>query len=359
MKILVMILLTYMSFAFAAKKGQTLRSKIGPTFNSPTEHNGSLYFLATTGVLYKSNYKIDSVEKLFVGKHSTVADIVIHNDKIYFGEGLHTTTTATLYEFDIKTKKITNKITLPGHLEKKVLIINETLYISSGPGGFHAIDIKTFKKKWSVTKVGKKILHVDSTPINYKDNVCFSSIYTYRAIVCVNAISGKYDFSIVLKRAPKGDISLYKNYLYGFATEANMKNANFKVKSTFYSIDLDKKKIQAKKELRGYNLFAPMQMEDEKVMVNISTGDMLYMNIKTGGIGYIADFPEPFVSSPFKMGKSLCSIGIMGKLVCFEEKKKKFIMSKDKRYFETVVGTVGKAINGKIYLPSRTGFLII
>ncbi len=342
----------------AVSDHDALRSKIGPTLNSPTEYNGELYFLATTGILYKSDYKISKVEQLFKTKTTTITDILINNNKVYFGEGLHSTKKSFLYEFDLASKKITNKIELEGHIEKKPTIFSNTIYVGSGPGGFHAIDLSTFKIKWSLTKSNKNELHVDSTPVIYKDQVCFTSIYKYKAIVCASLL-GKIDFAIEQTLSPKGDISLWKNYLYGFSTDADMNSMEFKKESNFYSIDLDKKKIQATKNLRGYNFFSPLQMKDEKLMINISTGDILYLNVLTGGIGYIADFPEPFVSSPFKIENSFCSIGIMGKLVCYEEKKDKFIMSKDQRFFDTVVGSVGKSINGKIYLPSRIGFLIL
>jgi hypothetical protein len=73
----------------------------------------------------------------------------------------------------------------------------------------------------------------------------------------------------------------------------------------------------------------------------------------------VGEFPEPFVSNAFKMDDALCAIGVMGELLCYKQAKSSYALSTEKRYTESPIGQIKAKINGKYYIPSRIGYLIL
>ena len=143
--------------------------------------------------------------------------------------------------------------------------------------------------------------------------------------------------------------------LVGFATEGTMNDNEFKNPTRFYIYQLSEKKLVKEVNLRGYNFFSPIKAKGKDLFVTLSTGDLITINTDNGKIGYVSEFPEPFISTPFKIKGDLCAIGVMGKLLCFKKTKTGYTISKEKRYYESPIGQV-KEIKGKLYIPSRMGY---
>ena len=213
----VMIVCSFISYA----KDQDIRSKIGPTVHAPLKYKDHLYFLSTTGGIYKSQDKLKTANLIGQTEKVTVSPLNVDGDFFYFGEGLHDSQKTSLYKYDPKLEKIVKQVSVKGHIQRALAFDEKSIFIGSGPGGFISLD-KELKSQWSLEKVSKKTLHVDANPILYKEMVCFSSIYDYKGIVCANKTDGKIKFQIPLEENPKSELGLSGHLLYGMSTEADM-----------------------------------------------------------------------------------------------------------------------------------------
>ena len=354
MKYLIIIFMTMNAIAVGSVD---IRTKIGPTFMPPILKNDTLYFLSTTGVLFNS--KKDFSELKIVAKASAPSMSALSEYKNYlvFGDGLHTTKRTKLYFFNTETNKIEKELEFNGHIERAPLINEDYAYVGLGEGGVSKVDLKEFKIIKNLNGHKKLKFHIDSTPVKYKSNICAASQYHSKGIVCFNRNMEFVKF-IPTKYSPKSVISLKNNKLFGFATEGSLMSAVWDVKSQFYVIDLDQLKITVSKELRGFTFFRPLELENDEFAFGISTGDLLTINISTGKIGFIGQFTEPFISNPFNYKKSICFIGIMGKLLCYKKASDRYNISIEKRYYESPIGTI-KTIGNKVFLPSRIGYFTL
>jgi outer membrane protein assembly factor BamB len=354
MKLILAICTVFLTLNLQAEE-KKLRFKIGPTVNAPIKYDDSIIFLSTSGILYKSKNDFSKLEKIYSTKQSTVSDITIDSDIAFFGEGLHDTENANLYAIDLKAKKLRNSILLKGHIQRPLTIENDILYVGHGPGGISALDKKTLKLKWNLTAINKKKLHVDSSPIIVGDDLCFNSIYDLEAFICIDKKSQKTSFIQEFKESPKMMLSQIGGKIIGATTKADLMKSKFDIPSTLFIYDTKLKKITFTKELRGFNFFPPTKIDENNFLITLSTGDILTFDLTKNKIGFVGEFPEPFISNPFIMDKNFCAIGIMGQLLCYEKGKTQYHISRKKRYFESPIGMI-KEIDGKIYVPSRIGF---
>ncbi|MBY0412882.1 MAG: hypothetical protein K2Q18_01890, partial [Bdellovibrionales bacterium] len=128
------------------------RVKIGPTINSPIEYQGKIYFLATTGVLYESNYDLSEIKDIFKTKLPSFSALTLHEGVLYFGEGLHDDKKTNFYAFNLKNKKLAFQFSTQGHIERPPVIQGNIAYVGLGPDGIGALDLKSQKMLWQ-TKV--------------------------------------------------------------------------------------------------------------------------------------------------------------------------------------------------------------
>lgn len=357
MKTIIIVLIGLLSFNVLATKKQSLRSKIGPTVHGPVSIDDKLYFLSTSGGLFKSDKEIKKADLIAETSIVTVSPLTHIKDFLFFGDGLHDNNKATVYRFNLKKGKIDKQIKIKGHMQREIAFDKGKLFVGLGEGGFASYDYD-LNKKWDITSVNKKKLHVDSNPKIYKDLVCFTSIYSYKAVICVDKESGKLKHKYEFKESPKGELGLAGKYLYGFSSEADMMKSKFDIKAHLFVINLETNKLTKNIELRGYNFFEAPVIDKDNVLVNLSTGDILVINLESGKIEYVGEFPEPFVSKPFILGKEYCAIGIMGKLLCYKKGKNQYHITREKRLFESPVGNIS-IIDNKAYVPSRMGYFII
>jgi len=335
-----------------------VKNVIGPTMNPPIDFRSQIYFLPTTGVLYKSDYEITKPAKLFQTEKSSVSALLLDGSNVYFGEGLHDDVTSNLYAFDLIKEKLFFKLQLPGHIERAPLVTKNMIYVGIGPGGMVAIDKKTQKILWKKEKIEEGALHVDSTPVLHNGNLCFTSIYSFKGLVCLSEKNGDKTLVVPLKSNPKSEIQISGIYLFGMAMDADMASAKWEVPSQFYVIDLITKKKVAEKELRGFQFTKTTEVSSKERFVALSTGDLLILRLPELSINYVGEMSEPVASNPFFMNNFYCAISLMGKLACFKRLENKFELMKEQKLLQVVVGEIGY-IRGKLYVPSRMGYIIL
>lgn len=348
------------------------RSTVGPTFSSPIRYKEHLYFLSTKGKLYRTDRELKSGKALFSTAFSTMSPLTRHKNLLIFGEGLHANKNTGLYFYDIDEEKLVAKIQVNGHIQRAPLIEGDLLYVGIGHGGLALVNLKKKKIIWQQNERGKKNFHIDSNPVIFANQVCGASVYDLIGIICLNKVNGEVSQFFKLEVKPKSELGISKGRLYGMATSANMVQMKWREKGYFYVIDLNRSKQTQWIELRGHNFFRAKKLNVDQVFLTLTTGDFLKINLRTGKKTYVGEFPEPFVSRPFTIttqkGVELCSIGVMGKFLCFTRYRKSFVISREKRYFESPVGIVhsinlvedteskeSKDSNRRIFFPSRTG----
>ena len=340
----------------AQADNQEIRSKIGSTFSAPVSFGDKFYFVATTGVLFEADKAFKVVTKLYEGKKQTLGSITLAEDKLYWGDGLHTDTKSVLHIYNLKTKKIQKDLEVEGHVERAPLYSDGLIILPLGPAGIMAINSSDLKTKW-MTKVfeGKK-LHIDSNLLILGEKVCATSVYELKSVICFAIKTGKVTQSAQLTRNPKSEIILWKDHIVGFATEGDLTKPKWDIPSDLFIYDVKSDKMKMSKELRGFNFFAPHISGDE-AFVTLSTGDFILINLTDGMIQFLGEFPEPFLNNTFVKGSDYCSIGIMGKYMCYGKTKSGFALTVDKRLMETIIGKVIYQ-DQKLIAPTRVGYYV-
>ena len=351
-----LILLLIASSALAATT--EVRTQIGPLMNPPVVSGKDLYLLATTGVLYQTDPLITKTKILFQTKINSICPLTLKDSVLYFGEGLHDDLKTEFYAYDLKQQKLKFSLPQEGHIERAPLITSDKIFIGLGPGGIAAIDLNTQKILWSKKKIEEGDLHIDSTPISYKNMICVASIYTYKGVVCLNEANGEKVFTISLEKNPKSEIRLSGHLLFGMSTEATMVDTNWKTPSTLYVIDLYKKKKTIDVNLRGYNFFASTLTSAQEVFLGLSTGDMILVNLHDGRITFVGEMKAPIVSTPFIRHGFYCAVSIEGRLRCYQRGKDEFKLAEEQEWQEVISGVVS-SINGKFYIPTRAGYRLV
>lgn len=335
-------------------QAQDLRSKIGATFSAPVSYNGKYYFVATTGVLFEADKNFKQADKLYEGKRQTMGTPTLFEDKLLWGDGLHTDQKSTLHIYDLKSKKLAKDVEVEGHIERAPLVHEGLVYLPVGPAGLMAMNLKDYKVKWQAKLHEGKKLHIDSNLVVVDKKICATSVYEVKGVICFEAKTGKVLQFGPLARDPKSEITIWKNRVVGLATEGDLVKPKFDVPADLYVYDVAADKVKLSKELRGFNFFAPTINGDE-AFITLSTGDFINVNLNDGKIQFMGEFPEPFTNNSFMKGKAYCGVGIMGKYMCYSKTKSGFALSTDKRLMETVIGKV-TFDGGKLVAPSRIGY---
>ncbi|MFA6237589.1 MAG: hypothetical protein WC635_09710 [Bacteriovorax sp.] len=358
--LLLLLVTPYRSYADSnsnADKKISDRVAIGSTFSAPVKYENNLYFLATTGVLYKSNLDLSSPEVLFDGKKQTISSLTLYGTVLYWGEGVHADKSTTLHAYDLKANKMIKETTVDGHIERGTLLRDNVLYVGLGYGGIAAFKASTLEKIWQTRKINGKDLHSDGNIVFVEKKICTTAVYDFKGIVCLELSTGKITNTFELKKNPKSEIVATDSLIVGFATEANLSDSKWNIPSDLYVVDVKNNKLRFEKELRGFNFFAPLITADQ-AYVTLSTGDFNTVSLKNGNISYIGEFAEPFINNPFMHKNNFCALGIMGKFMCFSKNKNGYGIANDSRIMETPIGKIVN-LGGKVYAPSRIGYFIV
>lgn len=357
MKYLWGLTLTLLLFSSLAQSATPeIRQKIGNIFTAPLLYNEKYYFVSTAGVLYESNKDLSEVNALYTGTRQTIGVMTLINDKLIWGDGLHTDLKATLHVFDLKTKTLLKNIELEGHINRAPIVHSGLIILPLGPSGIMALDLQTLTVKWKTDLFGTKKLHVDSNLLVVEDKVCGTSVGETKGLFCVQIKTGALTQFSQLMRDPKSDITLWKNHLVGFATEGDIARAKFDIPSDLFIYDVKADKIILSKELRGFSYFPPSIQEDE-AFITLSTGDFLLLNLNDGKIFFMGEYPEPFINNPFRKEGEYCGIGITGKYMCYKRTKAGLGINLYKSLNETVLGRVS-VWDSKILAPTKTGYYL-
>jgi outer membrane protein assembly factor BamB len=333
-----------------------LRAKIGSTFSAPVEFDGKFYFVATSGVLYVADKEFKDATKLYEGKKQTLGSLNLADDKLFWGDGLHTDKKSILHIYDLKAKKISKDLEVEGHIERAPIFHKGLVVIPLGPAGIMAINSTNLKTKWHTKEFEGKKLHIDSNVLVIDEKICVTSVYELKGVICLDLKSGKVSQASRLTRDPKSEITLWKNHVVGFATEGDLTKPKWDIPADFFIYDVKNDKMKMSKELRGFNFFAPHIIGDE-AFVTLSTGDFILINLNDGKIQFLGEFPEPFTNNSFAKGNDYCGIGIMGKYMCYGKTKSGFALTVDKRLMETIIGKVIYQ-DKKLIAPSRVGYYV-
>jgi outer membrane protein assembly factor BamB len=327
------------------------RIKVGPVYAPPAEYKDSLYFLGSTGGLFKIDKEFGNFKDLFKTNLKTVSGILLDQGILYFGEGLHDDKKSDFYAFDIEKSKLLFKTAVKGHVEKKPVLVGNLVITGIGPGGLIAIDKKSGEIKWTLDSVEGKKLHIDSTPLVSGDKIFVGAIYDYKGVLSVEAATGKVLWATATDKSVKTDLRFAGDKIVTFATEANFTNEKRDIPSDFLVFDSKSGKKLVSKELRGSNLF-PQLISGNEVFTSLSTGDVITIDLKKGDVKVIDQVPEPFLASTFKRAGQNCAVSVMGRAFCYKGKKK---MSSE-NLNENVLGWIDSAPKGSIFLPTRVGY---
>lgn len=339
-------------------KVPAFRAMLGPVYGPPTLYKGKIYILGSSGLLFESKDLTQKAEKIFQTKLKTVSEPVRDGNILYFGEGLHDDKESSLYAFDLDAKKLLFSVPVKGHIEKRATIVGDDLIVGLGPGGLASFNKKTGKENWRLIKDKEKTLHIDSTPILYKDSVLVGSIYDYKAILSVKIKGGAINWSTTTEKSPKSDLVVADEKVVAINSDGDLNSKNREIPSDFVVLDAKSGKQLFTKPMRGSNFF-PQLVDNNVAFVSLSTGDLITIDLKTQKLTPIDQYAEPFLSSTFKQGKELCAISVMGRLFCYEN----FKLSRKKELGEVVIGKIvanpsvtAEVGSDKIYYPTVIGY---
>ena len=354
-----LILFISISFCITANAQQkpeisAVRQKIGPVYAPPVEYKNSIYFLASSGALYSSDLMQEKVKEIFKTKLKTVAEMVLDGSTLYFGEGTHDDKKSNLYAFDLTKNKLLYSVPVAGHIEKRPAVSGELLIVGLGPGGIAALNRQTGKIVWQMTAIEGKSLHIDSVPIIQGEKVYLGSIYEYKAILCLNLNDGKVIWKYEMGKSPKSDLILSQNKIISLASDGNLGMQERQIPSDLIVLDTKTGQLISKKELRGSNYFPQLILQDS-AFVALSTGDIISVDLKNGKVSVVDQYPEPFLTSTFALQGKACAMSVLGRLFCYKDNK----LVDKKELGEINMGKVSSLIQGRIYIPSRAGFVIL
>lgn len=133
-------------------------------FGAPQVFGSALYTGTDGGRLVEIDLDSGKQTRQFqVGKPVMTSPVFL-NQKVFVGEGIHTTHHARLYSFDLKNGTFVNAFQTKGHIERAAVLAKDgeknLLLVPAGSDGVYAVDAETMKQYWH-SPVG----HVDSSPI--------------------------------------------------------------------------------------------------------------------------------------------------------------------------------------------------
>lgn len=139
-------------------------------FGTPLISGDSLFAGEDAGRLSEYDASTGKLLRRFEIGKPVMASPIIWNQKLFVGEGIHTTHHARLYSFDLKTGSLFNTFTTQGHIERAATYAKSNdqhlLLVPAGKDGLYAINPETMQKVWQ-TPLG----HIDSFPIADSERV--------------------------------------------------------------------------------------------------------------------------------------------------------------------------------------------
>ena len=149
------------------------KEKVG-SFEGAIISGDRLFVGSDDGLIYELEQDSGKiVRKFFVGTKVTPQPI-IHNGKLYAGEGVHANHHARVYQFDLKTGQYLKSFQTLGHTEGKPFIAHssklnqDVLVMVAGHDGLYALDAESLTLLWRVRQG-----HTDAGAI-IQDGIVFS-----------------------------------------------------------------------------------------------------------------------------------------------------------------------------------------
>lgn len=136
----------------------------GFVFGSPQVLGSQLYTGTDSGVLLEFDLETGKQSRSFQVGKPVMTSPIFWEQKVFVGEGIHTTHDARLYSFDLKSGTFIDAFQTKGHIERAPVLAKDgersLLLTPAGSDGVYAVDAETMKEYWHAP-VG----HVDSTPV--------------------------------------------------------------------------------------------------------------------------------------------------------------------------------------------------
>lgn len=362
MKLILTFILFYhslSSFAIESKSKTITKNNInataqmGPVYRSPVSYNNQLYMLASSGTLFKADKNLKKLKALFQTEKKTISGILLKDDILYFGDGLHEDRNSFLYGFDLKKEKLLFKSQVNGHIEKYPIAFNKSIIFSAGDGGVVSIDGVTGKTNWKITRNSTKPIHVDSTPVLIDKTLYFSSIYKNKGLYCADVRTGKITCFLPLDSDIKNDLIHVGDHIVSFDTTAKSGDKDRNKPTTMRVFNPKTKKFIKRVELRGHNFFISAG-KGQNLTMGFSSGDVIRVSVPELKISYLNVYPEPFMSSSFKYKDNDCLFSTLGRLNCYDKAGKVVLENRDN--MRAAFGDVA-VINKRVYIPTRIGYL--
>lgn len=144
------------------------------SFNGPLLSGSSLFIGSSDGYVYEYDQKSgEKIRQFYIGTYVTPSPLV-WNNTLYVGEGVHTTTYARIYAFDLKSGKFIGYFNTKGHTEGNPRVYSydgkDLLVFAGGRDGVYAVDPKTLQEVWHF----KDVIHTDSE-IGFSDGFLYFS----------------------------------------------------------------------------------------------------------------------------------------------------------------------------------------
>ncbi len=145
---------------------------------------------------------------------------VVHDGKVYFGEGLHTDSDCKLYCLNALTGEQIWTFTAKSHNEGPPCIAEGKVYFSAGEDGLYCLDAATGKEVWHCPGAEQK-LHIDTPVVVHDGKLYAGSGYNTFAVFCLDAGTGKEVWKIETPLRSFGSpVVAGKRVIFGLGTGA-------------------------------------------------------------------------------------------------------------------------------------------
>lgn len=222
-----------------------------------------------------------------------LATPLVVQDSIYAGEGLHTTSAASLYAFSREDGKFLWSQKFKGHLESTPASDGEFLFGCAGEAGIYKVDRFSGKKIWELGYG-----HCDTTPALDAESL-FASFGkdSNTLLLKLNKATGEKTLETLLKGSPWGNVLIVGDFLYlltGIGQFGPKIDAN--EKSWLYKINKNTGAIVWEQAIVGLALL-DLQWKDHLLIITKKQGAIEARSLDDGKIAWIKEFKSPILAN--------------------------------------------------------------
>ena len=295
---------------------------------------------------------------------------VVHDGKVYFGEGLHTDKDCKLYCLNAFTGEPVWTFTAKSHNEGPPCIADGKVYFSAGDDGLYCLDAATGKEVWHCP--GKEqLLHIDTPVIVHEGKLYAGSGYNTFAVFCLDAATGKEVWKIETSLRSFGSpVISGKQVIYGLGSGALTTDLSTEEEKDKQGRDKPRETVAAGmvlsldrltgKEAWKFELSRSVHTQicaDAGAIYFASRNAKLYgLNRDTGKMIWTIDLGTPMVSGPtiatFSRGRYTAALFTCtqdGRVYCHDPKDGKIHWT---RGIHEATGRMAEVLTQSVMLPA-------